>query len=115
GRMLASARRAFELEGARDSPWRATVHVQLGYALVRAGRYDEARQPLVRGLALAHEGGMVMDEVAALALLSRVECEIGASTLAVDYARASLERAAAAGLTKTPTYAFAQGALASVL
>jgi LuxR family maltose regulon positive regulatory protein len=115
GRMLASARKAYQLEGERDSPWRATVHVQLGFALVRSGRYEEARPPLVRAVTLAHDAGMVMDEVAALALLSRVECEVGASTLAEDYARASLELATAAGITKTPTYAFAQAALASVL
>jgi LuxR family maltose regulon positive regulatory protein len=115
GRMLVSARRAFELEGARDSPWRATVHVQLGFALVRAGRYEEARHPLVRAVALAHDAGMVMDEVAALALLARVECEIGAAATAEDYGRAALDRATAAGITKTPAYAFAQAALASAL
>lgn len=43
GEMLAAARRAFELEGRRDSMWRVTVHVQLGWALVLAGEREEAR------------------------------------------------------------------------
>src|SRR4029450_12724717 len=53
GRMLRSARRAFELESERDSPWRATVHVLLGFALVREGSFAEAREYLETGERLA--------------------------------------------------------------
>ena len=57
GRMLACAARAFELEAARDSPWRVTVHVLLGFALVRSARFEEAREPLQLGAELACANG----------------------------------------------------------
>ena len=57
GRMLTSARRAFEFEANRDSPWRSTVHVLLGFALVRSARFEEAREPLLLGAELAIEAG----------------------------------------------------------
>ena len=77
GRMLASARRAFEYEAGRESPWRTTVHVLLGFALARCGRWEEAREPLRIGADLAMGTGMWMDAVGARSLLGWVEVETG--------------------------------------
>ena len=87
GRMLTSARRAFEFEANRDSPWRTTVHVLLGFALVRSARFEEAREPLLLGAELASKLGLWMDAVGARTLLARVELETGNPDAAERYAR----------------------------
>ena len=115
GRMLASARRAFELEAKRDSLWRVTVHVLLGFALVRAGRFGEAREPLRMGADLATDGEMWMDAVGARSLLARVEIENGDPVLAEDLAREALEMGETRGLVSTPTFAYARVILGLVL
>ncbi len=53
GRMLAAARRAFELEGRHDSMWSVTVHVQLGWALVLSGDFEAARPYLLHAARVA--------------------------------------------------------------
>ena len=115
GRMLASAQRAFELEANRDSPWRVTVHVLLGFALVRAGRFEEAREPLRVGADLATEGEMWMDAVGARSLLARVEIESGDPVLAEELAREALLLGETTGLVSTPTYAYGRVILGMVL
>jgi len=115
GAMLAAARRAFELEATRDSPWRITVHVQLGFALVRAGRFEEAKTPLRTGAELASALSMWMDAIGSRALLSRIELEIGDPALAERLAREAIDIADAHELTPTPTAAYARVALGAVL
>jgi len=88
--MLAAARRAFELEANRQSPWTVTVHVLLGFGLVRMGQFAEARDHLRMGAELALAGGMWMDAIGARALLGRVALETGDSDLAEREARAAL-------------------------
>jgi ATP/maltotriose-dependent transcriptional regulator MalT len=115
GRMLASAQRAFELEAGRDSPWRVTVHVLLGFALVRAGRFAEARDPLRVGADRATEGEMWMDAVGARSLLARVEIETGDPVLAEELARDALGLGEMTGLVSTPTYTYGRMILGLVL
>jgi LuxR family maltose regulon positive regulatory protein len=115
GRMLASAQRAFEFEAKGDSPWRTTVHVLLGFALARAGRFDDAREPLRVGANLATSTGMWMDAVGARTLLGRVEIEVGDPVLAERVAREALDIADQYGLGTTPTYAYGQAMLGMIL
>jgi LuxR family maltose regulon positive regulatory protein len=115
GRMLRSARQAFELEANRDSPWRVTVHVLLGFAQVRAGLFDEAREPLKLGADVAAAGGMWMDAVGSRTLLGRVEIEIGDPEVAEGFAREAIEMAEEHGLTNTPTFAYGQSILGLIL
>ncbi len=115
GRMLGSARRAFELESGRDSPWRVTVHVQLGFALVRAGEYVEAAAPLLVGADLARANGMWMDAVGAGSLLARVSLETGDPARAEHLAREAVTLADEHGLAQTATHAYAIAILGAVL
>jgi LuxR family maltose regulon positive regulatory protein len=115
GRMLASARRAFELEASRDSPWRTTVHVLLGFGLVRSGRFEEAREPLRVGADLATGLGLWMDAVGARSLLGRVELETGDAEVAEQLAREAVALAEDHGIAGTPTYAYGLSILGLIL
>jgi ATP/maltotriose-dependent transcriptional regulator MalT len=115
GRMLASARRAFAFEANRDSPWRTTVHVLVGFALVRSGRFEEAREPLRVGAGLASELELWMDAVGARTLLGRVELECGNADVAERYVREGIDLADIHGLAGTPTFAHAQSILGMIL
>ncbi len=115
GRMLAAARRAFELESAPESPWRVTVHVQLGFALVRAGEYVEAMAPLQVGADLARSRQMWMDAVGADTLLARASLETGDPVRAERLGRQAVALADEHGLTQTPTHAYAMAVLGSIL
>jgi hypothetical protein len=53
GRCSPARSGAFELEAARDSPWRVTVHVLLGVRPRPERSFDEARGPLRLGADLA--------------------------------------------------------------
>jgi ATP/maltotriose-dependent transcriptional regulator MalT len=115
GRMLAGAQRAFELESARRSPWRVTVHVLVGLALVRAGRFAEAGPYLVKGQELAHRERMRMDEVGARALLARVALETGEHELALERARGAVALAARSAMTRAHSGALARTVLGATL
>jgi ATP/maltotriose-dependent transcriptional regulator MalT len=115
GRMLAGAQRAFELESAGRSPWRVTVHVTLGLALVRAGRFAEARPYLTKGQDMAHREQMRMDEVGARALLARVALETGDHELALERARRTVALAARSAMTRTHAGALARTVLGATL
>jgi LuxR family transcriptional regulator, maltose regulon positive regulatory protein len=115
GRMLSSAQRAYDFEANRVSPWRVTVHVLLGFALARAGRFEEAREPLRVGADLALTGGMWMDAVGARTLLGRVEIEGGDPALAEQLAREAVALAEEHGLASSPTYAYAKTILGLIL
>lgn len=115
GRMLAGATRAFELESKRRSPWRVTVHVLVGLALVRSGRCAEADAYLATGQELAHRERMRMDEVGALALRSRVAFEAGDHGLALERARGAVALAARSALTHAHSGALARTVLGATL
>jgi LuxR family transcriptional regulator, maltose regulon positive regulatory protein len=115
GRMLSSGRRAFELEANRDSPWRTTVHVLLGFALVRSGQFEEAREPLEVGAELASSLGLWMDAVGARTLLGRVELECGDADVAEARVREAIDLADIHGIGGTPTFAYAQSILGMIL
>jgi ATP/maltotriose-dependent transcriptional regulator MalT len=115
GKMLASARRAFALEGNRNSPWRVTVHVQLGFALVRAGQYAEALGPLRTAIELATSSELWMDAVGSRSLFARAELEVGDPANAEAVAREAIGLGELHGLGQTPTHAYARGTLGTVL
>jgi LuxR family transcriptional regulator, maltose regulon positive regulatory protein len=115
GHMLAGAQRAFELESARQSPWRVSVHVMLGLALVRAGRFAEAGRYLTKGQELAHRERMRMDEVGARALLARVAFETGDHELALERARRAVALAARSAMTRAHSGALARTVLGMTL
>jgi LuxR family transcriptional regulator, maltose regulon positive regulatory protein len=98
GAMLAAARRAFEREAERDSPWKVTVHVQLGWALRLVGRPREARPLLERGAALAPLGEQWLDALGARCLLAWLALDIGDAGQAEGWARDALELAGSRGL-----------------
>ena len=115
GVMVRSARRAFELESQRDSPWRVTVHTQLGLALARSGRYDEARGLLRTAMELSPALGTWMDAVGCRAVLARVELESSDTAAAQRLARQAVALAQQHGLAGTATGAFARATLGSCL
>ena len=115
GNMLTSARRAYELESHLGSPWRTTVHVLLGFALVRAGSFAEADGYLETGGDLATQSSMWMDAVGARSLRARVAAERGDGDVATSFGREAVDLADAHGVTKTPTGAFARAVLGEVL
>jgi LuxR family transcriptional regulator, maltose regulon positive regulatory protein len=115
GRMLTSARRAFEFEAHRDSPWRTTVHVLKGFALVRSGAFEDAREPLRLGADLAMSLELWMDAVGAGTLLARVELECGDAVVAERLVREAIDLGDIHGLGGTPTFAYAQSILGMVL
>ncbi len=115
GRMLACAERAFELEAARESPWRVTVHVLLGFGLVRKGSFDEARGPLRLGADLALANEMWMDAVGASALLARISLETGEVARAEQLGRAAVALTDEHGLGSTATGAYARATLGTIL
>jgi len=114
GGMLTAARRAFELEAERDSMWRVTVHVQLGWALSLAGRYDEARPLLERGAALAPITDQWLDAAGARCLLAWLAVDAGEVASAERWALAAVEAVKSHGLTDSPVAGFAQAALGAV-
>jgi ATP/maltotriose-dependent transcriptional regulator MalT len=107
GRMLGSARRAFELESERDSPWRATVHVLLGFALVREGSFADARQYLETGERLAIDNRAWMDVVGARSLLARIARHEDRLVVAERLARSAIDTAETQGLRGSATGGFA--------
>ena len=115
GAMLANARRAFELESHAGSPWRTTVHVLLGFALVRNGDFMEADRYLELGAELANRSSMWMDAVGAGALRARVAIETGDPAVAERLARESVALSDAHGVTPTASGAFARAVLGWIL
>ena len=115
GRMMRSALRAFELESERDTPWRATVHVLLGFALVRAGRFAEARPYLETGDRLAGDNSAWMDVVGARCLRARIARQEGQLVIAERLARSAVETSQLHGLASSATGAFATLELGATL
>jgi LuxR family maltose regulon positive regulatory protein len=115
GEMLTAARRAFELEGHRESMWRVTVHVQLGWALALAGRSDEARPLLERGAVLAPRTEQWLNAVGADCLLAYVDLEAGDVRSAERWALRAMEVLESQGLTDTATGGWAAATLGAVL
>jgi LuxR family maltose regulon positive regulatory protein len=113
--MLAAARRAFELEGQRDSMWRVTVHVQLGWALALAGRFDEARPLLERGAVLAPRTEQWLNAIGADCLLAFLDLEAGDLPSAELWARRAVGVLESQGLTDTATGGWASATLGAVL
>jgi len=115
GAMVASARRAFELESGRASVWSVTVQILLGFALVRAGRFDEAEPYISFGEELAIRHGLWMDAVGAGTLLARIATERGDPELGVRRARAAVDLAKDHGILPTGTGGFARTVLGEAL
>jgi LuxR family transcriptional regulator, maltose regulon positive regulatory protein len=115
GEMLTAARRAFELESHRESMWRVTVHVQLGWALVLAGRSDEARPLLERGAVLAPRTEQWLNAVGADCLLAYVDLEAGDVRSAEQWARRAMEVLESQGIADTATGGWAAATLGAVL
>jgi LuxR family maltose regulon positive regulatory protein len=115
GEMLTAARRAFELEGHRESMWRVTVHVQLGWALALAGRADEARPLLERGAVLAPRTEQWLNAVGADCLLAHLDLEAGDLPSAERWARRALKVLESQGLADTATGGWAVATLGAVL
>ena len=115
GVMLENAHRAFELEAERDTQWRPTVHVLLGFALVRAGRYMEALEPLKKGAALAVEAESWLDAVGSRTVLRPRQFATGEIARAEHLAREALEMARRHGLLHTSTGAYGRAMLGMIL
>lgn len=115
GGMLAAARRAFELESRRESMWRVTVHVQLGWALSLAGRTDEARPLLERGAALALCSNQWLNAVGARCVLAWLSLEAGDPLEAESWARSGRELINSHGGLDTAIGGYASATLGAVL
>ena len=115
GEMLAAARRAFELEGGRDSMWRVTVHVQLGWSLSLAGEFDEARPLLESAAAQAPLTEQWLNALGAECLLAWIALEDGRFGEAERWARDALGVVESHGLSETPPGGWAYATLGAVL
>jgi LuxR family maltose regulon positive regulatory protein len=115
GGMLTAARRAFELEGHRESMWRVTVHVQLGWALALAGCPDEARPLLERGAVLAPRTEQWLNAVGADCLLAYVDLDAGDVRSAERWALRALDVLESQGLADTAIGGWASATLGAVL
>jgi LuxR family transcriptional regulator, maltose regulon positive regulatory protein len=115
GSMLANARRAFELESRPPSPWRTTVHVLLGFALVRDGSFAEADRYLELGSELATRSDSWMDAVGARSLRGRVAMHAGDPSSAERFAREAVDLADTHGVAPTASGAFARVVLGGIL
>jgi LuxR family maltose regulon positive regulatory protein len=115
GEMLTAARRAFELESHRESMWRVTVHVQLGWALAFAGCPDEARPLLERGAVLAPRTEQWLNAVGADCLLAYVDLEAGDVRSAERWALRAMDVLESHGLADTATGAWVSATLGAVL
>ena len=92
-----------------------TVHLQLGLALVRSGRYDEAREYLRTAIELSPAVGTWTDAVSARAVLARVELESTDPAAAQRLARQAVALAHRYGLASSATGAYARAMLGSCL
>jgi ATP/maltotriose-dependent transcriptional regulator MalT len=90
GRMLDAAQLAYAREREHPSDLSASVHVLLGLALVRAGRFAEAEPYLARGEREAQKAQQRMDEIGARAFRARIALETGQPERAVKMARAAV-------------------------
>jgi ATP/maltotriose-dependent transcriptional regulator MalT len=115
GEMLAAARNAFQLEAQGESMWRVTVHVQLGYALVLAGEFDEAPLYLERAIVLAPLTEQWLNAFAARSLLAWCALHRGEIEQAVRWAREGLEVAESHGLSESPLSGMAYTTMGAAL
>jgi LuxR family transcriptional regulator, maltose regulon positive regulatory protein len=111
---LRAARRAYELDGDHE-PMRASVNVALGFALIRAGEFEEADDHLVQGEERAVSAGLWMDAVGARCLRAIVHDARGDRRRAIHLARSAVDLAAAHGLAKIGSGVYARAVLGRVL
>jgi LuxR family maltose regulon positive regulatory protein len=115
GAMLVAARRGFELEGHRDSPWRVTTHVQLGWALFLNGESEEARPLLEHAARIAPRSAQWMNACGALCLLAWVEMDAGRIERAEHLALQGRDIAVSHGLSETPVAGWLQATHGAIL
>src|SRR4029453_14233291 len=115
GRMLTAARQAFELEGHRDSMWRVTTHVQLGWALYLTGDPREARHYLEAAAVLAPQSGQWLNALAASVLLAWLALDEGRPAEAEVAAQHAVEIGEAHGLSGTSPGGWADATLGAAL
>lgn len=115
GRTLSSARRAFRLEGRRDSIWRVTVHVQLGWALCLAGEFEKARPYLERAARLAPVTQQWLNAFGAMCSLAWVCLEAAEFEAAEGWAREAVAAAESHGVSDTAPGGWAYAMLGAVL
>jgi LuxR family transcriptional regulator, maltose regulon positive regulatory protein len=114
-RMLNGATAAFARESGDRSRWQATVHVLLGLALVRSGRFAEADPYLVKGEDLARRSRLPMDEIGARSLRARVALELGRPDRALTQARAAMALARRRAMETSHSGALALAVLGATL
>src|SRR2546430_16034078 len=113
--MLAAARRAFELEGNRESVWQMTAHVQLGFALYLSGKPDEARPQLEQAADLAPLPKQWMNSFGSSALLARIALSREDFPEAERWARQSIGVVEDHGASDNPQVSYAYTTLGAVL
>jgi LuxR family maltose regulon positive regulatory protein len=114
GAMVTAARRAFELESDRDR-WRVTVHVLLGFALVREGSFAEAEPYLATGEEFALQAKMWLDAVGAKSLRAKIAMEQGDLPAAIEGARSAVQLAEKTGIVFASSGGFARAILGAIL
>jgi LuxR family transcriptional regulator, maltose regulon positive regulatory protein len=107
--MLASARRAAELETNGNTPWYALARAALGHANYVAGDLDEAADLLPR--AAYSEAAPAVVRILALAILSLTQAELGRLDRSHKSAADAMEVVEARSLHEQPSVAFAFTAL----
>jgi LuxR family transcriptional regulator, maltose regulon positive regulatory protein len=115
GEMLDAARRAFHLEGGRQSMWRVTANVQLGWALSLAGRFEEARPYLERAARMAPLSEQWLNAMGARCLLAWLSLDVGRLDDAERWAREALDVVRSHGLPDTVPPGWGAATLGAVL
>ena len=103
GAMLSAARSAHARERERESVWEAVAALDLGWALILAGESAEAREPLMRAVALASRSEQWVAAGDARSLLAEASVAVGDLGPAEAWIADALEMATRYGFADLPS------------
>ena len=104
GAMLEAARAAYSTEGQRETAWQAVTAMNLGWALILAGRPEEARAPLLQAVRLASRSEQWVSAADSRALLAEVCVASGELGTAQNWIRDAVELATRSGVADLPWF-----------
>lgn len=102
GAMLSAARAAEARERERESVWQALAALDLGWALILAGEPEQAREPLLRAVALASRTEQWVAGGDARSLLAEIDVAAGDLEPAEAWIHNALDLAARHGFADLP-------------
>ncbi len=104
GAMLTAARVAYSTEDQRATAWQAVTAMNLGWALILAGRPEEARAPLLQAVRLASRSQQWVSAADSRALLAEVCVASGDLGTAQNWIRDAIGVATRSGVADLPWF-----------